>query len=197
MNQPITFPKEATYLKNQLLHASSYAAIAKMKDEVLKYAKYLQEQDILKCFEALFYTQQFPTIVTMIDELMKLEREALSYDYYVLASFIAMGDVYQARNFLHRSPLLKACAPYYQEGGANYSTILGLQEAALYRHHLTLVLAAFIVELTSERIEEADPMLYRLTRMMDLLNTLQELGYEAKTIKTLEAAIEIIFEIKL
>ncbi|MDD4212533.1 MAG: hypothetical protein PHY42_03955 [Bacilli bacterium] len=200
MNSTIKFPKEVTYLKNSIRQASSFSAIIRLKDDILEHAKVLEPIEVAELLKAYFYSRGYEMVILVGDELQKRGCSSLVYDYYILASYLALGESFQARNYLKRSPALSAqdIKILYQEGGANYSTIHGWSHRSYNQVVLTVVLAAFVVEYTDDHLDEdIDPMVYLVMRMIDLLNILIEIGYEKEHINTLKKTIEIMFTIKL
>ena len=200
MKNEIKFPKEVTFLKNAIREASSNSAIIHLKYEILQHAKMLEPFDIVQLLKAYFYMNSYEEVITVGDELLKNDCSSLEYDYYILASYLALGESFLARNYLKRSPALSD--PYikilYQEGGANYSIIRLWKNRAYDQVVLTLVLAAFVVDFTSGRGDDSfDPMTYIMLRLIDLLNILVELGYEKQHLANLKEMIEIVYHIRL
>jgi hypothetical protein len=145
----------------------------------------------LKVFWSLIYTNNFPTVVMMIDE--NDETSAGSNILWLLcySSFIAMGDVIKLVTFFIAVPLKIVWLLLWRRRSLLFNNPRS-SEAAQYRNHLTLVLAAFIVELTSNELKTWSILI--VWHEWWIYSHLARTGIRSKNNWNPEKAIEIILK---
>lgn len=204
MNNIIKFPKEKTQLINRVLDAieiSDYKLIISMKDQLLDNIEDLKDSIVFDCLlDSLYNLYLFEEIIIVGDELLKKGYESFDLYYYMLLSYIALVDIYQAKSLIRKSKLLnnKDIQHYYTNEGANYSNILGMDNDLFTESALSLLIVNYINEVSKEMAGDIEiDRQYLLYRFFDLINMVYELGYDDYIIMALEKALKIIFEIEM
>lgn len=204
MEHIIKFPKEKTRLVNHVneaYEAENYQAIFSMKDEILSNLEFLKDERILDVLiEAAFNLYLFEDVIMLSDEYIKQKYESFDAFYYALLSYIAVNDIYQAKNLIRRSTLLntESIKYYYSQEGANYSNILGLSYALFKEAAPCLLIVNYITEIAGEMAGKVEVNhQYLLFRFFDLINMIYELGYDDDIISQLEQALKIVFQLEV
>lgn len=204
MERIIKFPKEKTQLINRIYDAyelDDYALIYSFKEDLVASISSLPDErvyDIL--LEATFNLYLFEDVIMIGDEYIKQGYESFDLYYYALLSYIALVDIYQAKNLIRRSKLLNSegIKYFYSHEGANYSNILGLSYGLFEQAALCLLVINFVSEVASEMagdiIVDQEYLLYRF---FDLINMVYELGYEDDIIVELERVLKIVFQLEV
>lgn len=204
MERVLKFPKEKTKIINGFKEAYDFDNFQKAvtyKDEILNNFEILKNEGIFeKLLESLFELHAFEEVITVGEQLRKLQYESFDLYYYMLASYISLVDLYGAKSLIKRSKLLNddTIKFYYETDGANYSNILSLSDYLFERAAPCLLIVNFINEVFKEvagNIENDSE--YLLYRFFDLLNMIYELGYDEWIILRLERALKLIFEIEI
>lgn len=204
MERIIKFPKEKTQLINRVYDAyeeENYQLIFSYKDEILSNFKILTEEKVFDILlEATFNLYLFEDVILLTDELVKLGYESFDLYYYALLAYLALVDIYQAKNLIRRSKLLneEGIKYYYTHEGANYSNILNLNEGLFFLAAPCLVIVNFINEVASEMAGNIEiDHEYLLYRFFDLVNVLFELGYDDEILEMFEKALKIVFQLEV
>jgi hypothetical protein len=142
----------------------------------------------------------FEDVIMLSDEYIKQKYESFDAFYYALLSYIAVNDIYQAKNLIRRSTLLntESIKYYYSQEGANYSNILGLSYALFEEAAPCLLIVNYITEIAGEMAGKVEVNhQYLLFRFFDLINMIYELGYDDDIISQLEQALKIVFQLEV
>lgn len=204
MERIIKFPKEKTRLVNRIYDAyelENYQLIFSLKDEIINNLESLREEKVLDILlESTFGLYLFEEVIMLGDEYIKQKYESFDLYYYALLSYIALNDIYQARNLIRRSALLNSegIKYYFSQEGANYSNILGLSYGLFEQAAPCLLIVNFITEISSEMLGKIEvDQEYLLLRFFDLINMVYELGYDDEIIIQLEKALKIVFQLEV
>ena len=204
MERIIKFPKEKTQLINRIYDAyelDNFSLIYSFKEEIMANIMSSPEQKVLDILlEATFNLYLFEDVIMLGDEYIKQGYESFDLYYYSLLSYIALVDIYQAKNLIRRSKLLNAegIKYFYSNEGANYSNILGLSYSLFEQAALCLLVVNFVCEVANEmagdiRVDQE----YLLYRFFDLINMVYELGYEDDILVELERVLKIVFQLEV
>ena len=204
MERIIKFPKEKIQLVNRIYDAyelDNNQLIYSLKDEILANLNLLSDEKVLDILlEATFNLYLFEDVIMLGDELIKQNYESFDLYYYSLLSYIALVDIYQAKNLIRRSKLLntEGIKYYYSHEGANYSNILGLSYGLFEQAALCLLIINFVCEVSSEMAGNISvDQEYLLYRFFDLINMVYELGYDDDVIIELERVLKIVFQLEV
>jgi hypothetical protein len=204
MDNVIKFPKSKVNLMNKIYSAydeADYRKVVSFKSEVLEYYADLKSEDIFEIIlESYFELSAFEEVITFGDELIKQGYEDFELYFYMLASYIAIVDIYQAKSLIRRSKILNQddIKFYYSNEGANYTNILNLSDEIFELAAPCLLLVNFITEVSKEIAGDFEvDHEYLLYRFFDLINLVYELGYEYEIIHKLDRVIKIVFGIEI
>lgn len=202
MEKIIKFPRNKVNLMNKIYDAydsKNFRLVVSYKIEVLEYFDDLKNEDIFNIvLESYFELAAFEEVISFGDELIKKGYEDFDLYFYMLASLIAVQDIYQAKNLIRKSRLLneEGIKFYHTNEGANYSNILTLSEEIFDQAAPCLLLVNFIHEVSKEIAGDAEvDHEYLLFRFFDLINMIYELGYYYEVILKMDRVLMIVFQI--
>lgn len=202
MNKIIKFPKNKVNLMNKVYDAyndEDYRLVLSYKNEVLEYFDEYQEEEVFQIIcESYFELSAFEECVSFGEQLIKLGYEDFEVYFYMIASLIALVDIFKAKSLIMRSKLLneEGVAFYHSKDGANYSNIISLSDELFEQAAPCLLLVNYINEVSREIAGDIEiDKEYLLFRMFDLINLIYELGYESEIITMMDRVLKIVFNI--
>lgn len=202
MERIIKFPRNKVNLMNKIYDAydaKDYRLVVSYKHEVLEYFDDLKNDDIFTIIlESYFDLSAFEELITFGDQLIRFGFEDFDLYFYMLASLIALQDIYQAKNLIRKSKLLneEGIKFYHINEGANYSNILNLSEELFDQAAPCLLLVNYVNEVSKEIAGDAEvDHEYLLFRFFDLINMIYELGYYYEVILKMDRVLMIVFQI--
>lgn len=200
MVKKMKFPKENAILASDVkkaFNAEEYLQVYKMHQKVLENIDYFIEVDS-KVLDMLITSSYLVgdtrRTIVISDEISKHGYESFCMIYYMILSYLCDCDIYQAMGFVKRSKLLKEIdvKPYLDGDEAHYAAI-SVFDNDIYKA-LSLVLCNFLVELTKESVlVEVIDKTYLLYRIFDVINLLNELGYNQTIVLKLSDDIRNVF----
>lgn len=199
------FPKEEIILINKvrnIILTDDCSNIIEIGKEVLEHASFLNKysKNIIDAYiKKLFECREFESVISFVEDLIKINLEDCNWYYYALASLIANKDLYYAKRLITKSKLLndKSISYLIDPENANYSAIFNLHYELLDTIGLCLILINFINELITESLNIKMEDEYLIMRFFDLLNLLFEYGLDENIIEQFEKTIKTIYEVPL
>jgi len=191
----IEFPKsEAVLYKkvNDALECDDFDLIYKCKDEIIKSYNIFKHTNIfVSLVKSMFYKEKYTSVVSLVTDLQIKEYEKNEMYFYLIASCLALEDIYQAASVVKKSKLMNSADfVIYWNDEATYSSLINCSDDI----RKTGVIAKFLKELLKEtsindNLEEG----YIGIRYFELVNTLWEIGFPEEFIKELIDIANVIF----
>lgn len=193
------FPKEKvriiqivnSYKKNQ-----DYHAIIMMKEEIMKQIEELQDTQVIDdLLMSMFYMNHYDELIILGEELNKKEYESWTGLYYLLLACLGNSDIFYGMSIIKRSKILldEKIKEFYSEDGLSYLSI-GLTNKLTTTEKLGLILVNFMEGLlvTPQNKFVIDKEFLAI-RVLEMLDTLYELGSSEEIINELTEKIKMIF----
>lgn len=204
MKQIIKFPKEKIKTLNEIYEAfdaRDFKKITTYKDILLTSVDEFADTDAFDLLvEAFFELHGFEEIITIGDELFKQAYESIEVLFHMLASFLALNELYQAKTIIRRSKILNMpeAKEVMAKENANFSKILALSRSYFLDMAPCLLLANLINGLIEEEAKGVEiNMKMILMRYFDMINMIYEFGYDDEVIDKIEMVARIIFGIEV
>ena len=193
------FPKEKvriiqivnSYKKNQ-----DYHAIIMMKEEIMKQIEELQDTQVIDdLLMSMFYMNHYDELIILGEELNKKEYESWTGLYYLLLACLGNSDIFYGMSIIKRSKILldEKIKEFYSEDGLSYLSI-GLTNKLTTTEKLGLILVNFMeglfVPSQNKLVMNKE---FLAIRVLEMLDTLYELGSSEEIINELTDKIKMIF----
>ncbi len=193
------FPKEKvriiqivnSYKKNQ-----DYHAIIMMKEEIMKQIEELQDTQVIDdLLMSMFYMNHYDELIILGEELNKKEYESWTGLYYLLLACLGNSDIFYGMSIIKRSKILldEKIKEFYSEDGLSYLSI-GLTNKLTTTEKLGLILVNFMEGLfVPSQNKFVMNKEFLAIRVLEMLDTLYELGSSEEIINELTDKIKMIF----
>ncbi len=193
------FPKEKvriiqivnSYKKNQ-----DYHAIIMMKEEIMKQIEELQDTQVIDdLLMSMFYMNHYDELIILGEELNKKEYESWTGLYYLLLACLGNSDIFYGMSIIKRSKILldEKIKEFYSEDGLSYLSI-GLTNKLTTTEKLGLILVNFMEGLlVTPQNKFVINKEFLAIRVLEMLDTLYELGSSEEIINELTDKIKMIF----
>lgn len=193
------FPKEKvrmiqiinSHKKNQ-----DYHAIIVMKDEIIERMEELQDTQVIDdLLIAMFCLNRYDDMIILGEELNKKGYESWTELYYLLLACLGNLDVFYGMSMIKRSQLLAddKIKGFYSEDGSNYLNIY-LATKITIMEKLALILVNFIegllLAIQNKFVVDQE---FLAIRVLEMIDTLYELGNPEEIINELTEKIKMIF----
>lgn len=200
MVNKMKFPKENAILASnakKLFADEEYLNIYKMRQSILDNVDYFVEvdSDVLDILiTSTYLVGDVRSTIVVSEEIYKHGFESFCMIYYMVLSYLCDCDVFQALAFVKRCNLLKSSEvkPYFDGDEAHYAAI-SIFDTDSYKA-LSLVLCNFLVELSKEAVlVDVIDKTYLLYRIFDVINLMNELGYNQNLVLKLSDDFRNVF----
>ena len=193
------FPKEKvriiqivnSYKKNQ-----DYHAIIMMKEDIMKQIEELQDTQVIDdLLMSMFYMNHYDELIILGEELNKKEYESWTGLYYLLLACLGNSDIFYGMSIIKRSKILldEKIKEFYSEDGLSYLSI-GLTNKLTTTEKLGLILVNFMEGLfVPSQNKFVMNKEFLAIRVLEMLDTLYELGSSEEIINELTDKIKMIF----
>lgn len=177
---------------NNAIEADDFDIVYKYKDLLMELFNELKDSDIyVSLVKAVFYKEKYQDVIDLATELYNLEYERYEIIYYVVFSSIAINDLYVALSILKRYKIMnEEDVKVLWNDEAIYSTVcnceLGLKKASIS--------VKFLRDYSRALSDDID---YPVIAIYDLINTLNEVGFDKDIVRELTDIANMLFEIKL
>ena len=177
---------------NNAIEADDFDIVYKYKDLLMKSFNELKNSDIyVSLIKAVFYKEKYQDVIDLAIELYNLEYERFEIIYYVVFSSIAINDLYVALSLLRKYKIMnEEDIKIYWNEEAIYSNVcnceLSLKKAALS--------AKFLKDLAKGLDDEEN---HPVIAIYELINTLNEVGFDKDIIRELNDIASLLLEINI
>lgn len=193
------FPKEKVriiQIVNSHKKNRDYRAIIMMKEDIMKQIEELQDTKVVDdLMMSMFYLNRYDELIILGEELNKKEYESWRELYYLLLACLGNSDIFYGMSIIKRSKILSDAKikEFYRDDGSNYLNI-GFTNELKTIEKLVLILVNFIegiIVITQNKFVVDKEFL--AIRILEMLDTLYELGSPAEIIEELTDKIKMMF----
>ena len=193
------FPKEKVriiQIVNSHKKNRDYRAIIMMKEDIMKQIEELQDTKVVDdLMMSMFYLNRYDELIILGEELNKKEYESWRELYYLLLACLGNSDIFYGMSIIKRSKILSDAKikEFYRDDGSNYLNI-GFTNELKTIEKLVLILVNFIegiIVITQNKFVVDKEFL--AIRILEMLDTLYELGSPEEIIEELTDKIKMMF----
>lgn len=191
----LKFPKEikevyeALNYYNQKMYSKCVSVLKEIdivdkykENEVIRYTNIFDTNILDAYIESLYRTNNFEKLVIISEELLKNEYESYLVNYYTILAYLGLFDLFSINSYLKRSANIKQYIGQIQNLESSYSSYLNLSG---YEQKV-FILLNFVSELSREIYTPTSSVSlnneYLLTRFYDLINLLNDYGFDSNII---------------
>jgi len=193
------FPKEKVriiQIVNSHKKNRDYRAIIMMKEDIMKQIEELQDTKVVDdLMMSMFYLNRYDELIILGEELNKKEYESWRELYYLLLACLGNSDIFYGMSIIKRSKILSDAKikEFYRDDGSNYLNI-GFTNELKTIEKLVLILVNFIEGLIviaqNKFVVDKE---FLAIRILEMLDTLYELGSPEEIIEELTDKIKMMF----
>jgi len=193
------FPKEKVriiQIVNSHKKNQDYRAIIMMKEDIMKQIEELQDTEVVDdLMMSMFYLNRYDELIILGEELNKKEYESWRELYYLLLACLGNSDIFYGMSIIKRSKILSDAKikEFYRDDGSNYLNI-GFTNELKTIEKLVLILVNFIEGLIviaqNKFVVDKE---FLAIRILEMLDTLYELGSPEEIIEELTDKIKMMF----
>ena len=182
---------------NDLYKNKSFEEIGALRNEVFNNLDFYKKTEVVfQIISSLFISKHFNECVTFVEELKKKEIEDMKYVFYLIASLIALDDIYMARSYINRSKLLNSdyVKSMIEEDGANYSLIKNAEDIDDIP---CLLLVNYVLSFDKEgkeNVKDYEIKDIRVYKYFEMIDNIYSFAYDEEIVSYMINIASIIFE---